>query len=120
MRYVKAGAGWRIGWDDTADAFQGLVSGADWALELTAAEFDDFRRLALQLAATMRDMATVLMAEERVTCEQETATLWIEAEGYPAAYGLRFILLTGRRGEGAWPAEVVPELLAALPHLRVF
>lgn len=120
MRCVKTGKGWRAGWDDAAEPFKGLLSGADWSLELTAAEFNDFCRLTLQLSGAMADMAAVLMSEERITCEQETETIWVEVEGHPHAYGLRFILMTGRRGEGAWSPESVPELLAALPSLKVF
>ncbi len=65
-------------------------------------------------------MATELMAEERITCEAESAHLWLEVEGYPQSYGLRLILLTGRRGEGTWFPAAVPGLLQAIPSLQVF
>lgn len=114
IRHIQSGEGWRLGWNPTADQFCGLVAGAYWSMELTAAEFADFCRLAQQLNAAMASMAEHLMAEERLTCEQETEQLWMEAEGFPGRFNLRFILLTGRRGEGEWPAESVGELLAAM------
>ncbi|CAN5595491.1 DUF1818 family protein [soil metagenome] len=116
-RYLRSGEGWRLGWNPIADEFCGLVSGDRWAIELTAAEFKDFCRLAQQLGDTMTAMADQLMAEERLACEQETETIWLETEGFPAAYGLRFILLSGRRGEGEWPSAIVPQLLAAISQI---
>jgi hypothetical protein len=111
---IKSGEGWRLGWNPSAEAFCGLVAGQGWAVELTAAEFLDFCRLAQQLEGTMQAMAAQLMADERLTCEQETPEIWMEAEGFPTEYSLRFILLTGRGGEGEWPADVRPALLEAL------
>ncbi|MGB3299559.1 MAG: DUF1818 family protein [Phormidesmis sp.] len=118
IKKIESGEGWRLGWNPSAEKFCGLVAGKGWATELTAAEFSDFRRVAQQLHITMVEMAEHLMAEERLTCEQETETIWLEAEGYPAAYSLRFILLSGRRAEGEWPAAVVPALLQALAQLE--
>ena len=120
VQQLKEGSGWRIGWKDDTSEFQGLLGGADWALELTAAEFEDFCRLAQQLADTMVEMTAELMETERLTCEQETEWIWVEADGYPHAYSLRFILLTGRGGEGGWPSHRVPELLSAIAYLKVF
>jgi hypothetical protein len=111
---IKSGEGWRLGWNPAAEQFCGLVAGQNWAIELTAAEFSDFCRVSQQLADTMKAMANQIMAEERLTCEQETTTIWMEAEGFPADYGLRFILLSGRGAEGEWPSAVLPELLQAL------
>ncbi len=113
-RQVLAGDGWRLGWNPNADQFKGLVAGKGWALELTAAEFKDFCRIAQELGAAMKSMGEQLMDEERVSCEQETEAIWLEAEGFPTSYGLRLILLTGRRGEGEWPASVVPILIETL------
>ena len=117
---LKEGAGWRLGWDEERDTFKALVGGEYWALELTQNEFEDLRRLVQQLAQTMATLATELMPDERITCEQETPHLWIEAEGFHHSYGLRFILLNGRGGEGAWPATVVPEILDGLASINVF
>lgn len=117
---MKEGAGWRIGWDDTASCYKGLLGGATWALELTADEFQDFCRLARQLADTLRAMAPELMAEERITCEAESDGIWLEVEGFPEAYTLRFILTTGRQGEGQWDAAATREVIMALGQLTLF
>ncbi len=119
MRQIKSGAGWRLGWNPEAK-FQGLVGSETWAIELTEAELEDFCRLALQLAATMQTMQAELMDQERISCEAETDLIWMEVEGSPQAYGLRLIVLTGRRAEGEWVAEAVPDLLQAVQVLKVF
>ncbi|MCU0567079.1 MAG: DUF1818 family protein [Oculatellaceae cyanobacterium Prado106] len=119
-RQIKEGTGWRLGWDADAPQFQGLVGGEGWAIELTEAEWDDFCRLSVQLADTMQQMSQELMDEERLSCEVESDRLWLEAEGYPHAFSLQLILLTGRRAEGFWPATVVPELIRAAQMLKVF
>ncbi len=113
-RQIRSGDGWRLGWNPNADSFHGLLAGHHWALELTATEFKDFCRAAQKLSKEMTAMAELLMDEERLTCEQETETIWLEADGLPTCYSLRFILLTGRRGEGEWPALVVPHVLSAI------
>jgi Domain of unknown function (DUF1818) len=114
MRVLRSGPGWRVGWDSTAPHYQALLGTDYWSIELTAAEWADFRQLAAQLAATMLAMERELMDEETITCAAETARLWIEVEGFPQTYSLRFILQSGRQAEGAWDSAAVPELLAAL------
>ena len=112
--HVKEGQGWRLGWNPDAIVFKGLVGGDRWALEMTAEEFEDFCRLTLQLADTLQTMAAELMSEERIACEQETEHIWVEVEGYPQQYSLRFILLNGRKAEGGWPAVITCEFVQAL------
>jgi len=119
-RILKSGTGWQIGWDPAAEVFRGLVGTDDWALELTEAELSDFCRLVGQLADTMEQMQEQLMDQEAIACEVESDLVWLEAEGYPTAYSLHLILLNGRRGEGRWLAEAVPELLQAARSLSVF
>jgi hypothetical protein len=119
-RLVKEGVGWRLGWDATAIEFKGLVGGENWALELTAAEFNDFCRLLEELTEAVKSIAEVLMDEETIACEVESDLLWLEAQGYPHSYTLHLILLKGRRGEGQWAATAVPEMMQALQLLRVF
>lgn len=119
-QHLQTGEGWRLGWRPAAPEFRGLLGGNDWAVELTEAELDDFCRLATQLAETMQAMASELMDEENLTCELESDRIWIAGTGQPAAFELRFMLLTGRQAEGGWPAEVVPALLQAIPRLRGF
>lgn len=119
-RIVKSGDRWRLGWDPQGDPYQGLVAGDNWAIELTAAELDDFCRLLGQLAQTMSQMREHLMEQERICCEAESDLLWLEVEGFPDAYSLRLILNTGRRGEGSWSAEAVRELVPAAVALKGF
>ena len=113
-RHMRSGPGWRLGWDPAALEFTGLVAGDTWAVELTPSELSDFCRTARQLGQTMAELASQLMDEEHLTCEQETTTLWLEADGFPHAYSLRFILLTGRKSEGEWSVDATRELIKAL------
>jgi hypothetical protein len=119
-RLIKTGQGWRLGWKPDVAEYQGLVGGDDWAIELTEAELNDFCRLLAQLAQTMNQMASELMDQEKITCEAESDLLWMEVEGYPSAYTLRFILNAGRRCEGGWPTPAVPGLVQAAQSLKVF
>ena len=119
-RIVKSGDGWRLGWNPQAKEFQGLLGTQDWAIELTAAELEDFCRLLGQLAGTMTQMAGELMDGEKIACEAESPLLWMEVEGYPHAYELHLILQTGRQVEGCWSAIAVPGLVQAAQTLKVF
>lgn len=119
-RVIKTGAGWRLGWNPNAVEFKGLVGGDDWAIELTEAELNDFCRLLGQLAETMSLMAAELMDEEKIACEVESDLLWMQAEGYPAAYSIKLILNAGRRCESSWEAAAVPGLVQAAQVLKVF
>ncbi len=120
QRVVKSGSGWRIGWNPDAPEFKGLIGTDDWAIELTEAELNDFCRLLAQLADTIKQLATELMEEEKIACEAESDLLWMEVEGYPHAYSLRFMLNTGRCVEGKWDACAVGDLLQATAILKVF
>lgn len=115
---LRQGSGWRVGWDPQAMDFPGLVGSDQWAVELTALEFQDFCRLSQSLAQTMATMAEQVMEEERLSCEAETSLVWVEVEGFPHDYELRFLVLGGRRAEGLWPGRVVPELLEAIVALN--
>lgn len=117
---LREGQGWRLGWDEERDHFKALVGGKYWAMELTQDEFEALRRLAQELAATMASMASELMPDEHISCEQETPQIWMEAEGFHHSYSLRFILLNGRGGEGTWPSAIVPEVLDGLVRIDVF
>lgn len=111
---MQEGPGWRLGWDPHGGRHCGLVGGEDWAIELTALEFQDFCRLARQLEATMVAMAAELMDEERLACEAESERLWLEVEGFPTGYALRLILFGGRRCEGGWSIPATAAMLTAL------
>lgn len=119
MRQVKSGMGWRLGRDPAAP-FPGLVGTEEWAIELTAAELQDFCRLTRQLAETMAAMQSELMAEERISCEAESDLLWMEAEGFPHTFRLRLIVLTGRKAEGEWAEDAVPDLVQATQMWTLF
>lgn len=112
-RLIKSGAGWRVGWHPYQAKYQGLVGTNDWAIELTTAELRDFCRLLNQLVQTMTCMEAELMAEEKISCEAETALIWMEVEGYPQDYTLRIILNCDRRCEGNWQGGIAPKLVDA-------
>jgi hypothetical protein len=119
-RVLKTGTNWRIGWNPSAPKFKGLVGTDDWAIELTQAELDDFCRLFAQLALTMQQLAGELMDEEKIAMEAQSDLIWMEVEGYPHAYSLRFILNCERGAEGGFDAAAVAELLQAANTLKVF
>ncbi|NJR14246.1 MAG: DUF1818 family protein [Calothrix sp. CSU_2_0] len=119
-RVVKTGIGWRIGWNPSAPLFKGLLGTENWAVELTEAELDDFCRLSAQLANTMQQLASELMDGEKIACEAESDLVWMEVEGYPHDYGLRFILNSGRSVEGEFASVAVGGLLQAASMLKVF
>ncbi|MBE9137302.1 DUF1818 family protein [Nodosilinea sp. LEGE 07088] len=115
-RLTKEGHGWRLGWDATAPHYQGLLAGKAWAIELTQVEFLTFRRLVVEISETMDAIAADLMDTERITCEAEADCLWLEAEGFPDAYSLRFILTTGRCCQGEWDADATQKIIQAISH----
>ncbi len=119
-RILKTGSGWRVGWDESAPLFQGLIGGDDWAFELTQAEFQDFGRLLLQLTNAVEQIAGELMDEEQLQCDVESECLWLEAFGEAQAYSVKVMLNQGRRAEGSWDAAAVPGLLHAIQSLNVF
>ena len=109
-----------MGWDPDAQMFQGLVGGAEWAVELTAPEFADFCRLSQQLVEAIHQIRDELMEEEAIACEASSELIWMEVRGDADTYGLSFIVLSGRRAEGAWDAAATAELMQAVQTLRVF
>ena len=120
QRFTKEGDGWRLGWDATALCYKGLLGGKTWAIELTEAEFQTFCRLVLEINQTMGAIAAELMEAERIICEAAANELWLEAEGFPDAYSLRFILASGRRCEGEWDAVATQHIVQATHHLTLF
>lgn len=119
-RYVKSGDGWRIGWDNEADVYCGLIGGDRWSFELTNSELKDFCKLLFELDETIQQVATELMDSEKITCEAQSNQIWLEADGYPDAYDLYVMALQGRRAEGFWPSTAVPDLLQASQTLDIF
>jgi Domain of unknown function (DUF1818) len=108
-----------VGWNPDLN-YPGLVGSDDWAVELTAAELNDFCRLLGRLVANMRSIQTELMDEESIACEVESELLWMQMSGVGGKYSLRLILNTGRSCEGNWIAEAVPALVAAVDSLEFF
>lgn len=120
MKRLKTGKNWRVGWDEKANPFKGLVGGDHWACELTAVEFDDFFRLLSELGEAIASMETELMDEEAIALEQQTDLIWMQINGYPHAYDLSFILKTGRRTEGHWEKQATAELIQAIQTIKLF
>jgi hypothetical protein len=119
-RQLRSGPGWRVGWDDSELAFPALVGADDWAIELTQAEFGEFCRFALAISDAIEQMRSELMEEEAIACETSSDQLWMEVRGYPDAYELSFMVLTGRRTEGCWSVEATKEVLRAVQMVQVF
>ncbi|NJM66240.1 MAG: DUF1818 family protein [Acaryochloris sp. RU_4_1] len=120
-RQLRAGEGWRLGWQPTTiSAFQGLVGTNEWAVELTQPEFADFHRLLLQLVDVFEQMSDQLMDKETITCEASSDLIWMQARGYPQQFSLSFILLSGRRAEGQWDVSSTVELVNAMQTIEVF
>jgi hypothetical protein len=117
---IKQGLQWRVGWKPEASTYPALLGGADWAIELTAPELQEFQNLLQHLIHSLEQIAPELMDEEKITCEAEGRLLWMEVQGYPHSFSLHFILNTGRRAEGSWPATVTPEVIQALNTLEGF
>ena len=65
QRFIRSGAGWRVGWDPEASEFKGLVGTDSWAVELTEGELHDFCRLLSQLSDIMNQMAAETLDEEK-------------------------------------------------------
>lgn len=118
---VQEGPGWRLCVDPGRGAYPVLIGGDGWAVELRADEaralWDGCSRLAEELAA----IADRLMPEERVTLELETGPLWLELEGHPQGWRLRFVLASGlaaRGVEGSWSEPASAAVAAALLQAR--
>lgn len=120
MKRLKTGKNWRVGWNDEASCFKGLVGADDWSIELTQAEFEEFLRLLTELKAALQSMKTELMDEEAIAIDKETELLWMQVEGFPDAYSISFILRSGRRAEGYWSSETASELNQAIQSIQLF
>lgn len=118
-KQIHQGPGWRLGWDEAAQDFQGLLGTNEWAVELTLMEMQDFLTLFQQLARQMSEMQAHLMPEETLACEAETERVWLEVSGNPQAYSLRMMLISGRRVEGEWSVSATQSLLTAMQLLPV-
>lgn len=111
---------WRLVWDPSKAPFPLLIGGADWAVELTAAEASGLRAGLLCLLEQLEAIADQLMEEELISLELERGGWWLGLDGHPGQWGLRCILLpaAGLRGwEGAWAPGAGLGLARALEPL---
>jgi len=130
------GVGWRFGWNGE----QGLIGGDDWALELTAEEWQDWCCTCRNLWDTWQAMQAHLMPEEDLTLERQTDLLTMNlfvpaalalvepvcraklgngtcSPGSPPQVRLYVQLCTGRVAEGQWQGESAQTLLARMAAL---
>jgi len=117
FKRLLCGKDWRLGYCPDADVFVGLVGGDRWAIELTYQELQDFCRLSNQIAETMIAMKSELSDQENLSCVAESEYIHLMAVGLPESFSLHLSLHNGRRAEGEWSPEVVPELLNAMKNL---
>ncbi len=118
---IQEGPGWRFCVDPARDPYPVLIGGDGWAVELDAWEARTFLDGCCLLADELEAMADRLVPEERVTLELERDTLWLELEGQPASWRLRFVLTPGPGGrgvEGGWSDTATAALVAALRQAR--
>ncbi len=118
---VQEGPGWRLAVEPDRSPYPVLIGGEGWAVELRAEEaralWDGCCRLVDELAV----MAERLMPQEQLTLELESGPLWLELEGHPQAWRLRFVLAPGlsERGvEGGWSEAAAGAMVAALRQAR--
>ncbi len=114
---LKSGSGWRVGYRPSG-SFVALVGADIWGIELTASEWQAFRKGILTVAAEMAAAAEHLMAEESITLEHCTAELTLTATGDPSCYSLFLRLHSGRRAEGRWDPAAVTALVETLKGLE--
>jgi hypothetical protein len=123
---VSEGEGWRLVVDLTRDGFCVLVAGDSWAFELTASEARALQQLASELQRQLASLVDQLMPEEQIGLELERdlepGSLWMELEGQPSCWCLRFVLTPapgGRSVEGGWSEQASPAIAAALADLML-
>ncbi|NDG03318.1 MAG: DUF1818 family protein, partial [Synechococcaceae bacterium WBB_34_004] len=51
----REGPGWRLAIDKQRQGYQALIASDDWALELTTAEFEQFRNMCGKIVAQYKD-----------------------------------------------------------------
>jgi hypothetical protein len=114
---VQEGPGWRLCVDRRRTAYPVLIGGEGWAVELSGDEAQALMEGCCRLADELAALAGRLMPEERVTLELERGPLWLELEGQPRAWRLRFVLTpqpSVRGVEAGWGEGASPAVVAAL------
>ena len=96
----REGPGWRLAIDKQRQGYQALIASDDWALELTSAEFEQFRNMCAKIVAQYKDCLDHLMAEENLELCLEEGAFWLELRGRLQWLGSAFCaqLSPGRAG----------------------
>lgn len=97
----REGPGWRLAIDKQRQGYQALIASDDWALELTSAEFEQFRNMCAKIVGQYKDCLDHLMAEENLELCLEEGAFWLELRGDCNGWALRFVLSSalGERGQ---------------------
>lgn len=120
---VHEGPGWRLCLDPGRGSFPVLLGGEGWAVELRADEAQALAEGCCRLADELAALADRLMPEEEVSLELERGPLWLELEGRPQAWRLRFVLTPGaaaRGVEAGWGEVASQSVVAALRQGMAF
>ncbi len=86
-------------------------------MELQADEARSLAEGCCRLADELAELSERLMPEEEVSLEFERGPLWLELEGRPQAWRLRFVLTPGaaaRGVEAGWSEVASQSVVAAL------
>lgn len=118
------GEGWRLQVDEERACLPVLIGGRDWAAEFTAAEAVAIASMAVELEHQLGALTDRLMADEQITLETERTyewgSLWMELEGAPESWSLRFVLTPQpslRALEAGWSPQASVAITAALQDL---
>lgn len=111
------GEGWRVGRRPQTPPYTALIGADSWALELTEPEWQDLCDGLDRIQADLKAAQAHLMDEEAITLEHQTERLTLIATGSPQRHQIYVQLHTGRRAEGQWLAEVIPQVRAAVARL---
>jgi Domain of unknown function (DUF1818) len=120
-RIEREGPGWRLAWDPSREPFSVLIGGADWAVELSAAEAESLQAAVADLVEQHAAVVDQLMAEEAISLELERQPWWLAIEGDRSTWALQVVLspAPGQRAfEGGWPAPASQAFSAALQQLH--
>lgn len=115
---LLSGVGWRVGRRPHRSPYTTLIGSDTWALELTEPEWQDLCQGLDQLHLDLTQIQDQLMEEEAITVEHQTERLTLIASGFPHHHQIFIQLHNGRRGEGQWSPEVIPELRRAIARYR--
>jgi hypothetical protein len=115
------GEGWRLQVDEERAPLPVLIGGRDWAAEFTPGEAVAIAGLAVELEHQLGALTDRLLADEQITLESERTyewgSLWMELEGAPESWSLRFVLTPHpslRALEAGWSPKASMAITAAL------